>query len=159
MAKDINKCLISMWCVGVCANIEISTHEIKLQYALWLKMKRNILCLLLFDTINFLLLIAVYYYVVIYSLSGDSSRDDISTAKPYWFSAKHSSWLAPGWTHLFFRKYQRHWALGRYIQLLSKQEADAAGVYRLYHKAVRKVVLQSFVKWVQGQFSFSVPVH
>lgn len=116
-------------------------------------------CLLLFDTINFLLLFAVYYYVVIYSLSGDSSRDDISTAKPYWFSAKHSSWWAPGWTHLFFRKYQRHWALGRYIQFLSKQEADAAGVYRLYHKAVLKVVLQSFVKWVQGQFSFSVPVH
>lgn len=37
---------------------------------------------MLFDTINFLLLIAVYYYVVIYSLSGDSSRDDISTANP-----------------------------------------------------------------------------
>lgn len=34
MAKDINKCLISMCCVGVCANIEISTHEIKLQYVL-----------------------------------------------------------------------------------------------------------------------------
>lgn len=34
MAKDVNKCLISMWWVGVCANIEISTPEIKLQYAL-----------------------------------------------------------------------------------------------------------------------------
>lgn len=97
--------------------------------------------------------------IVVYSLSGDSSTDDRSTAKPYWFSAKHSSGLAPGWTHLSFRKYQRHCELGRYIQLLSKQEAEAAGVYWFYHKAVLKVVLQSFVKWVQGQFSFSVPVH
>lgn len=32
MAKDINKCLISMHHVGVCANIKISTHKIKPQY-------------------------------------------------------------------------------------------------------------------------------